>query len=598
MRRFALLVFQLVVPSVLLSQTVAPSGDEPSATFKSRIPLVLLDVVVSNNRGQPVRRLKGSDFLVSEDNQRQTIASFEEHHTEPPTETQFPPMPSGVFTNFPLIQKADSVNVLLVDGLNTPLLDQAYVHSQILKYLKTMPPGARVAVFTLTTRLRMLQEFTSDPSALLAAVNAASERTLHHSPLLQEESEKQAQNQLLAVIEENQAGPPTLQDWVHESVNAITALQGMFGEEAAGLTEMRIRITLDSMQDLARYLGSFPGRKNVMWVSGSFPIAFFPRKDLPDPVQFSSAVNFRGQIARTANLLAAARVAIYPIGAQGLTTDTPYEATAVEIGTQRASQLTQNQTDSLSNGIHDRITMHETMDELAVDTGGQAFYDTNGIGDVLNRVTHDSENFYTISYVPTNRIMDGTFRHISVKLATGKNKLSYRRGYYSEAIENTVQRQTADPLLSLVGFGVPDVSQILLKVRVALSKTQDGHEHDSSKADAKTQVTTYDVDFAVSVEDLKLDLMPDGTRQGKFETKLVAYDDYGKPLNTVGNTSSVSLVPEAYATMQRTGLQIHQQFDLPRNVHVHLHIGICDLNTGKIGTVGIRVSNPNTAKNR
>jgi len=27
---------------------------------------------------------------------------------------------------------------------------------------------------------------------------------------------------------------------------------------------------------LAHYLALFPGRKNVMWLSGSFPLSFFP----------------------------------------------------------------------------------------------------------------------------------------------------------------------------------------------------------------------------------------------------------------------------------------------------------------------------------
>ena len=359
-----------------------------------------------------------------------------------------------------------------------------------------------------------------------------------------------------------------------------------------------MRMTLDSMQELAHYLDGFPGRKNVMWVSGSFPILFFPRSDLPAPFQFSSLVSFKGEIERTANLLAAARVAMYPVGAQGLATDSPYEANAFEIGTVRASEMTQDQTNTLQKGIRDRMTLHETMDELAIDTGGRAFYDTNGIGDVLTRVTNGSADFYSISYAPTNRKMDGKFRRISVKLGSGKNKLSYRRGYYANAVERADGKPNASPLVSLVGFGVPDVSQIAYKIRIAPSKALEGQEPARVATDAKVKVplTSYDVDFAVSLEDLRLDLMPDHTRHGNVELRLVAYDDYGKPLYTAGATSEVSLKPEEYAAAQHIGLQFRQQIELPSAIHVHLHTGVCDLSTGKVGTLAISVLNPKVAK--
>ena len=37
-------------------------------------------------------------------------------------------MSPNVYTNYPLTQTADSVNVLLLDALNTPTRDQTYVH--------------------------------------------------------------------------------------------------------------------------------------------------------------------------------------------------------------------------------------------------------------------------------------------------------------------------------------------------------------------------------------------------------------------------------------------------------------------------------------
>jgi len=80
-------------------------------------------------------------------------------------------MPPNVYTNYPLTQTADAVNVLLLDALNTPTRDQTYVHSEMIKYLRTIPPGTRVAIFTLASRLRMLPGMTTDSSELLAVLN-------------------------------------------------------------------------------------------------------------------------------------------------------------------------------------------------------------------------------------------------------------------------------------------------------------------------------------------------------------------------------------------------------------------------------------------
>lgn len=597
MNRLCVPLFPLLAAAMLQCQTVPPSAGAPNATFKSNVPIVLVDVVVTDSDGDPVAGLRSRDFQLLEDGKRQTVASFEEHKATALQGAKLPSMPPGVFTNYPLIARADCVNVLLIDGLNTTLLDQSYVRQQIFKYLKTLPRDARVAVFTLTTRLRMLQDFTSDSSALLAALDAGLQGSLYRSPLLQDSIEKQEQDHLLGFVVANRLGPSPVQDWAHESVDPVGALQDLFAKEAAHLVESRMRITLDSMQALARYLNAFPGRKNVIWVSGSFPIVFFPRQDLPDPFQFSSMTNLRGQIEHTANLLAAARVAIYPVGAQGLMADTFYEANGEEIGTRGASQVVKNQVDSLRNGTNDRITMNETMDELATDTGGRAFYDTNGIGDVLTRITNNSADFYTISYAPTNRKMDGRFRRITVKLATGKEKLSYRRGYYANAVEHPVEKQTSDPLLPLIGFGVPDVSEIVYKIRIAPSKAMTGQNPDKNVTNLKRResLAAYDIYFAVSLDDLKLDLMPDGNRRGNIELRIVAFDDYGNTLTLVAGKSAISLKPHEYATMQQIGLQLHQRIDIPNMDQVSVHTGICDLNTGRVGTLAIRL-NPNTVK--
>jgi len=66
---------------------------------------------------------------------------------------------------------------------------------------------------------------------------------------------------------------------------------------------------------------------------------------------------------------------------------------------------------------------------LAEQSGGRAFANTNGLSDIIDKVTSDSRYFYTLSYSPADSKMDGSFRAIEVNVAGGKYNLSYRRGY-------------------------------------------------------------------------------------------------------------------------------------------------------------------------
>ena len=159
-------------------QTASPDSGKAVPTIESKVRLVLVDVVVTNSKGDAVTGLHKEDFEVLEDGKPQTVSTFEEHHGVPPTQIKLPALPPHVYTNFPVTQTADSLNVLLLDALNTPTRDQTYVHAQMIKYLKTIPPGTRVAIFTLASRLRMLQGVTSDSSELLAVLNSAPAGTL------------------------------------------------------------------------------------------------------------------------------------------------------------------------------------------------------------------------------------------------------------------------------------------------------------------------------------------------------------------------------------------------------------------------------------
>jgi VWFA-related protein len=584
-RFLGLVPLLLVFP--LHSQNTAPDSGNAVTTIKSKVRLVLVDVVVTNGKGEAVTGLHKDDFEILEDGKPQTISTFEEHHGAPPTQIKLPTLPPHVYTNFPATQSADSVNVLLLDALNTPSRDQVYVHSQMIKYLKTIPAGTRVAIFTLASRMRMLQGVTTDSSELLAALNSA-QAGPQQSPLLASDAEADANQRLIDFMIENSAAPNP-QTLAQAAIDPINAMKQFLSDTAAFQAEQRIGITLQALQQLARYLSSVPGRKNVIWFSGSFPLNIFPDADVPDP--FNIATTFQDDIRKTADLLTAGQVALYPIAAEGLAPDTAFEANGKEIGQKRPSLAMRDQVQQLQAGEVARDLSHTSMDELAKDTGGQAFYNTNGLNDALTRVVNNGTRYYSLAYTPANQKMDGRYRRIQVKLLKGKDNLAYRRGYYADDLETALsagQKADTDPLLMLMGRNLPDYSQILYEIKVLPSDPQPAPDAPriGSNTDLKGPFTRYAVDFAVSPRDLKLDPTPDGGRHGNIEIVLLAYDREGKPLNFVVTKGDVNLDAKLYANAQQVGLQIHKEIDVPKQ-YVYLRTGIYDLKSNTAGTLGV-----------
>jgi hypothetical protein len=88
------------------------------------------------------------------------------------------------------------------------------------------------------------------------------------------------------------------------------------------------------------------------------------------------------------------------------------------------------------------------------------------------------------------------------------------------------------------------------------------------------------------VQDLRLEMAADGKRRGNVEVRLIAYDRDGKPLNMVSKKNGIVVAQQVYEELQRVGLQVHQEIDVPAG-EVYLRTGVFDLNSGKAGTLGI-----------
>jgi VWFA-related protein len=551
----------------------APLSGLSSTTIRQTVNNVLVDVVVSDKYGQPIKKLKQPQFQLCENGIPQQIAYFEEHESSPPPSTPPPviQLPPNVYTNIANTTPDTSPTlVLLMDALNTPQSDQIKVRLAMLEYLRRIPQGRHIAIFTLTSKLHMLQGFNSDPATLIKA--------------LDEVAAWQKQSHLV-----DEAGQDSYADTMPKvfPAGATDVMANFIGHEQAWKADQRVGFTLDAFNSLATYLSALPGRKNLIWFSSSFPLGIGVDSVTPHGYDSASTAtesldrgrDYNSAVRKTSELLKSARVAVYPMDPSALATPSMFSTTQNNNDSLHTSSELIKQVNAESSS---EIDSHSTMDTIAEATGGRAFHNTNDLAGAINAVTKLASNYYTIAYVPKNPTYDGKYRKLVLKVDEPRARLDYRRGYFSQDPDKSGISAIAhpSPTAAVLLHGAPASTDILFKVRVAPA--------DDTVVNQKPGVIRYSINWSVDLRGLSLPAGANGIRRGGFELTAVAYNIDSKAISSVSTPVSLLLEPNEYARYLKTGLQFHQKLDLPVN-KTSLRVAIVDTGTQRAGATEIPI---------
>src|SRR5947208_4996924 len=168
--------------------------------------LVSLDVIVKDKKGKPITDLKAEDFTVSENGVPQKIEFFDSTLsslgvTTQPTDAvasteRKPQTPAGVPRN---------IIALVLDGQSTELANLKHVREGMVKYIRErITDNDSVALFSISGGLQLLQPFTHDKGALIAAVEKA-----YDSSTVSKTSEARGISENINALRDKiSAGPP------------------------------------------------------------------------------------------------------------------------------------------------------------------------------------------------------------------------------------------------------------------------------------------------------------------------------------------------------------------------------------------------------
>ena len=580
--------------------------------LRANTNLVLVDVVVTD-RDRPVHHIDRRRFHIFEDGREQSIATFDEH--QPTSEAAASPagqlpLPPHTFTNAPQYPPAAAVNVLLLDGLNTPLSNQIDVRRQMLQFMGKITPGTSLAIFTLSSRLQLVEGFTTNTAQLTQALNSS--KTNSRQSVILDPQTTQDLSTVAGDMANMGAGSSTA---AVSAPNALSAMQQFEADITAFQTDQRVRMTLQAMQQLARYLSAIPGRKNLIWFSGSFPIALDPDDSLDSP--FQAMRNYSGQIKDTSELLAASRVAVYPVDARGLMTppsfDASYTASSNVVSATVNGGRSGRSHDSANkpgygkddfNFTKQLMDEQATMQQISEQTGGRPYLNTNGLKEAVADAVENGSSYYTIGYIPTAKNFDGQFRKLQLKIdkiANSDYKLAYRRGYFADDPEKPSEHTPGETTLIMAAtlHGAPPSTQILFKAQVLPatdpllkgSRLPEGHAGEMT-ARLKGPIHRYIVDLrvdAVPAHGLAFEARPDGVHHAKVEYTLIAYDAEGKRINYLDVGLQLSPNPQQYEKISANGIPARLAIDLPEG-QGFLRIAVHDLTAGRAGSLELPIS--------
>ena len=135
-----------------------------------------------------------------------------------------------------------------------------------------------------------------------------------------------------------------------------------------------------------------------------------------------------------------------------------------------------------------------------------------------------------------------------------------------------------NPLYPLLALGMPGASGILYGVQAAPVTPQPAPDEGCAGENTglKSPLTRYRVDFIIREQDVTLQPDLQGGRSGKILIGVKAYDRDGNAINWERNKETLDIKASEYGAMQKTGMAVRPEIDLPSNMEIHLVTAVYD----------------------
>lgn len=419
--------------ALLLTLTLAAQQPQEPAPIKTTVDEVVLDVVIRDKKGKPIKDINPEELTVTDNGQKQSIKSFRlVEGAEAITKGEHAPLD-------PL--RSLRLVTLVFEPLGS---DPRRIARQSAIDLVKGTQGTNVfyAVVTINNGLFALQEFTRDKELLRKAIERATNGQ-YAGYAIESQKVKDTLRTMMQPIQQLQGDASvstTARTRLEEGVNAPPTEQTArkLAEIMLDMTRLEMsvsqaettRTSIFALLQLIRGQRTMPGRKSVIYFSEGLWIP----THLDEP--------FRS-IMSTANR---ENVTFYTVDTRGVMTWGQNSASADALrnaarasasdafrdptaGDQRVSKEQILASDNMEMGNRNNVQL--PLRDLAEATGGFIVGDSNDLRPALKQINEEVNSYYEIAYNPGIQVYDGSLRKTAVDIARKDLVIHSRKGYFA-----------------------------------------------------------------------------------------------------------------------------------------------------------------------
>lgn len=458
---------------------------EPMFKLQVERNLVVVRAVVRNSKGQALGNLHQEDFRLFDNGKPQTITHFSVESpaaglqglvTTAQKELEAETQPETALAR----STPDRYMALYFDDVHGKFGDLVRTRDAAAGYLaKALRPGDRVGVFTSSGRSTL--DFTNDRSQLHEALFRLQPRPV--APTEENACPEIVDYQAYLIVEtrDSFATDIAVQEAYHctcgglpaaEQAQCLTQVQSQaeaLATHRLNAFQIESEYALRGLDQLVGRISALPGQRSIVLVSPGF-----------------LTLTREARVSQIVDRALRSSVVVNTLDAKGLYAPIPYGDASKRpviipdrpdlMG--RKSQMIQDSTERAE----------DVLGELAADTGGVFFHNSNDLDDGFRKVGALPDVYYVLGFSPQNLKTDGRFHSLKVKLLNmGYLSVQARQGYYAPKKSEDASTRAKEEIEEAL-FSRDELNEIPIDVHTQFFRVSD--------TDSKLSVVTrVDVNF-------------------------------------------------------------------------------------------------------
>ena len=524
-------------PSAPAGQNEEVSSHDTPTTFKVRVNLVLVRVVVRDQQGKIVSNLKKEDFQLYDNRKPQSISSFSLETPEKRTASAVSSAAAEGSSSSADVAGGKAIVLpqrfvsMVFDDVHLSMSDAVFVRDSATRFFGALAASDRVSLNTTSGQLT--QDFTDDHEKLAKALfgilpHPLAGRGFHDCPdvsyyqadLIVNKSDQQA----LAVATEEAIqcafnGDETMR------VPAQSLAQAA-ADRAVVQGDNETQYAYRHLQDVVRHLANMPGQRVLVLVSPGF---------IPSTLQ-SEASEMVDRATR-------ANIVINTIDARGLyAPDVMGDIADPSVDTIRTAGY------KATYRVAAQFAQQDVLAQLADGTGGKFFHNRNDVDEAMREAGAAPAFSYLLGFSPQNLKIDGRFHTLKVALANKeKFDIQARHGYFAPKTLNDPAEATKLEIQEAL-FSQEEIRDLPVDLQTQFFK--------KDEAQARLAVLTH---FDVKGIHFRKLL---GRNNDQLTIVTGIFDENGNFVTGLSKTVDMNLLDSTYSRLSNSGFTVKTSFDV------------------------------------